>query len=77
MEDNKIMNKVDYDNPNDPDVPTTPGYVITNCVQFTRAITTAKDAPNIFIWRNGCHEQMEARLEELGWELKRKRPWKK
>ena len=80
---------VDYDNQSDPDCPTTPCGVFQNCISFLReprlhTLTVcgkeykfdSQIDSALFVFSSNIAEQLEARLEELGWEIVRKRPWK-
>ncbi len=69
---------VDYDNPNDPDCPTTAGDAIINAVGFTGAVEVAyhDETSTVFAWKANANEQLEARMAELGWKVERSRPWR-
>lgn len=83
---------VDYDNRSDPDCPTRPSSVITNIICFLgepKEQYIIRDGVSIkldkilreedtllHVWSSNFDEQCEARLTELGWELRRIRPWK-
>lgn len=79
---------VDYDNQFDPDCPTEPGSVITNIMTFLgepkiqfvitldgEKIETDNLLTSLSIYSVNINEQIEARLAQLGWEIKRTRPW--
>ncbi len=70
---------VDFDDPSDPDTPTTAGTAITTACAFVgqpeRAIVEKNGT--IFVWGASAAEQIEAHLARMGWEVVRTRPWKK
>ena len=72
------MTNPDYDDPTDPDTPTTAGYAMLNAMNFVGTPERAIQGPNatIFIHKANAEEQLEARMAELGWSVERCRPWK-
>lgn len=78
--------KVDYDDRTDPDCPTSASSVFQNCISYLgepklHLVNNKVFNPNIdsclFVFSANIEEQLEARLQELGWEIHRTRPWKK
>lgn len=69
---------VDFDDPSDPDTPTTAGTAIICACSFVGAPEKAivEEAGTIFVWGANSAEQIEAHLARMGWELRRTRPWK-
>jgi len=73
------MSKPDYDDPTDEDVPTTAGDAMLNAMAFVGTPEKAiiEGDSTIFVHKANAAEQLEARMAELGWEIRRTRPWKK
>lgn len=69
---------IDYDDPNDPDVPTSGGSAVISACAFVGAIERCicSEDRQIFIWNANAPEQIEAHLSKMGWEIKRNRKWK-